>query len=115
MDTAASGTVPVTGWDAYQAIIDLARRHELPVPNTITVGRVHVDDYRQVLAWAEAFNATTEVTDGSRGGQDRILACVRLPDVGLGDFFDVLGSTACPYTGTDHDHIACVAAAAARR
>jgi hypothetical protein len=108
-----TGTPPeaLSGWDVFQAVIDLAREHDLPVPQSITLDRVYAEDYRQVLAWARAFGVVAEVYDGSRDGQDRIQACVSLPDVGLGRFFDVLGSGQCPTDGTDHDHAACVAAA----
>ncbi len=114
VDTNVTDAGVLTGWEVFQAVIDAARRHDLPIPNAITSTRVYVTDHRHVLAWAEAFGAVADVYDGSRNGEDRIQASVDLPGLGLGPYFDVLGSGLCASNGTEHDHAACVAAVGRR-
>jgi hypothetical protein len=105
-----NSTAP-TGWDAFQAIIDAGRKYNLPAPNTLTDGRVYVNGWRDVLAWAKALDGEVRIYDGrSRdgGGAARIQAAADLPRLGLGRFFDVVGSAECDLGDVAHEHETCV-------
>jgi len=103
----------ITGWDAFQTLIDAGRGHDLPAPDAITPSRVYVHGYRDVLAWAAAFGVAAQLYDGSHQSRtDWIQASADLPQVGLGRYLDVIGSAPCQSAGTDHDHASCIADAA---